>query len=81
MQRRAELGRISLFTILKKFQFDASGKVATGVLLPIFSQASLESQERAEASKHSPASDIIRCMSLEHSTSSEHRGRRSRRLS
>jgi hypothetical protein len=77
MQRRAKLGRISLLAFLKKFQFDASGKIATYLLLPLFREAALESQDRSKVS--SSANEIIRRMSLERSLSSEHRGRRSRR--
>jgi hypothetical protein len=75
MQRRAKLGRISLLAFLKKFQFDARGKIATYLLLPLPREAALESQDRSKVS--SSASEIIRRMSLDRSLSSEHRGRRS----
>jgi hypothetical protein len=66
MQRRAKLGRISLLAFLKKFQFAASGKLATDLLLPLSREAALESQDRSKVS--SSASEIIRRMALERSS-------------
>jgi hypothetical protein len=77
MQRRAKLGCISLLAFLKELYFDASGNTAADLLLPIFRKAAIESQDRSKVS--SPASDIIRRMSIECALSSEHRGHRSRR--
>jgi hypothetical protein len=81
MMRRAKLGRISLLEFLKKFEFDASGKVAMVTLLPNYRQAALESQERSKASRHSAGAEMIRRISRERSSSTQIRGRRSRRSS
>jgi hypothetical protein len=66
MQHRVKLGRISLLAFLKKFQFDASGKMATDLLRPLSREAALESQDRSKVS--SSASEIIRRMALERSS-------------
>jgi hypothetical protein len=81
MTRRAKLGRISLLEFLKKFEFDASSKVAMVTLLPNYSQAALESQERSKASRHSAGAEMIRRVSRERSSSTQIRGRRPRRSS